>query len=94
MIESTSHGRCVKASQGDPADGDSDDSDPDDDSGSGAVLRASAQPGGLEVGERTEEGGVSVQPEPHGGTRPLLPSHPQCLYTQNNTDTATADFES
>lgn len=49
-----------------------DDSDPDDDSGSGVALRALAQPGGPEVGERTEEGGVSV--EPHTGTDLLLPS--------------------
>ncbi len=67
----TSHERCVKASQGDTADDSSDDdSDPDDDSGSEVVLRASAQPGGLEAGQRTEEGGVGV--EPHRGKHLLL----------------------
>ncbi|XP_054453388.1 nuclear factor NF-kappa-B p105 subunit [Anoplopoma fimbria] len=59
-------GGIKHASEGDAAD----DSDPDDDSGSGVVLRAVAQPGGLEEGERTEEGGVSVEePEPHGDER-------------------------
>ncbi|KAI3351463.1 hypothetical protein L3Q82_020224, partial [Scortum barcoo] len=58
-------GGIKHASQGDAADGGGDDGDPDDDSGSGAVLTAPAQLGGLEVGERSEEGGVSV--EPHGG---------------------------
>ncbi|XP_037635718.1 nuclear factor NF-kappa-B p105 subunit isoform X2 [Sebastes umbrosus] len=49
---------------------DADDSDPNDDSGSGDVLRALAQPGGLEVGERTEEGGVGVEePKPHRDER-------------------------
>lgn len=51
--------RCFKASHGDAAD----DSDPDDDSGLGIVQSASAQPGGPEVGERTEDGGVSVDPD-------------------------------
>lgn len=37
--------------------------DPDDDSGSGAALRLSSQTRGLEVGERTEERGVSVEPD-------------------------------
>ncbi|XP_073343005.1 nuclear factor NF-kappa-B p105 subunit [Pagrus major] len=56
-------GGIKHASQSDAADDSSDDdSDPDDDSGSGVVLRASAQLGGLEVGERSEEGGVSVEP--------------------------------
>ncbi|XP_070692423.1 nuclear factor NF-kappa-B p105 subunit [Pempheris klunzingeri] len=55
-------GGIKHASQGDAADDSGDDSDPDDDSGSGVVLRASPQPGGLEVGEWTEEGGVSVEP--------------------------------
>ncbi|XP_069387561.1 nuclear factor NF-kappa-B p105 subunit isoform X2 [Paralichthys olivaceus] len=45
---------------------DTDDSDLDDDD-SGAEVRASAQTGGTEVGERTEEGGVSVEPEPDRG---------------------------
>ncbi|XP_035524895.1 LOW QUALITY PROTEIN: nuclear factor NF-kappa-B p105 subunit-like [Morone saxatilis] len=54
-------GGIKHASQSDSAADSSDDSDPDDDSGSGVVLRASAQQGGLEVGERTEERGVSVE---------------------------------
>uniref|UniRef100_A0A7N8WQ24 Nuclear factor of kappa light polypeptide gene enhancer in B-cells 1 n=1 Tax=Mastacembelus armatus TaxID=205130 RepID=A0A7N8WQ24_9TELE len=53
---------CVKASQGDGGRGD--DSGPDDDSGSGAVLRAQVQTGALDVGERAEDEGVSVEPEP------------------------------
>ncbi|KAK1904338.1 Nuclear factor NF-kappa-B p100 subunit, partial [Dissostichus eleginoides] len=36
-------------------------SDPDEDSGSGVALRAAAQEGGLELGERSEEEGVSVE---------------------------------
>uniref|UniRef100_A0A4W6CPL9 Nuclear factor kappa B subunit 1 n=1 Tax=Lates calcarifer TaxID=8187 RepID=A0A4W6CPL9_LATCA len=44
--------------------------DDDDDSGTGAVLRAAAQEGGVEVGERTaEEGGDSVEPDPDTGER-------------------------
>ncbi|TDH07292.1 hypothetical protein EPR50_G00104420 [Perca flavescens] len=59
-------GGIKHASEGDPAD----DSDPDDDSGSGVVLGASAQPGGLEAGETTEDGGVCVdEPEAHGDER-------------------------
>ncbi|KAK9518504.1 hypothetical protein VZT92_023810 [Zoarces viviparus] len=57
-------GGIKHASESDAAD----DSDPHDDSGSGVVLRAVAQPGGLNVGERTEEGGVSVE-EPHRDER-------------------------
>uniref|UniRef100_A0A3P9B5D4 Nuclear factor kappa B subunit 1 n=1 Tax=Maylandia zebra TaxID=106582 RepID=A0A3P9B5D4_9CICH len=45
------------------ADNDGDDNDPDDDSPSGAVLRALARPEPVEVSERSEEGGVSVEPE-------------------------------
>ncbi|XP_034453801.1 nuclear factor NF-kappa-B p105 subunit isoform X2 [Hippoglossus hippoglossus] len=67
-------GAAIKhASQSDTVD----DSDPDDDD-SGAAVRASAQTGGVEVGGRTEEGGVSVEPEPdtderwvHGTSRQL-----------------------
>uniref|UniRef100_A0A8P4G0N7 RHD domain-containing protein n=1 Tax=Dicentrarchus labrax TaxID=13489 RepID=A0A8P4G0N7_DICLA len=47
------HGEKLQHSvsaQGDSADDSSDDNDPDDDSGSGVVLRASAQQGDLEVG--------------------------------------------
>ncbi|XP_056138429.1 nuclear factor NF-kappa-B p105 subunit isoform X2 [Lampris incognitus] len=39
----------------------SDDSDPDDDPASGAVLRAPAQPGGLEGREESEEGEATVE---------------------------------
>ncbi|TMS17194.1 hypothetical protein E3U43_001263 [Larimichthys crocea] len=58
-------GGIKHASQGDAADDSGDDGDLDDDLGSGVVLRASAQPGGLEDGERSVDGGVSV--EPHQG---------------------------
>ncbi|XP_078116114.1 nuclear factor NF-kappa-B p105 subunit isoform X1 [Sander vitreus] len=59
-------GGIKHASEGDEAD----DSDPDDDSGSGVVLRASAQPGGLEAGDTAEDGGVGVdEPEAHGDER-------------------------
>lgn len=64
--------RCVKAAQGDAADDSGDDSDPDDDSTSGAMRRDSAQPGGLELGENPEEGGVSVEPEPDRGTQQMI----------------------
>nr|XP_020494025.1 LOW QUALITY PROTEIN: nuclear factor NF-kappa-B p105 subunit [Labrus bergylta] len=57
-------GGIKHASRGDTADDNSDDSNPDDDSRSGAALRLSAEAGGLEVRERTEEGGVSVEPQP------------------------------
>ncbi|TKS65039.1 NF-kappa-B p105 subunit Nuclear factor of kappa light polypeptide gene enhancer in B-cells 1 Nuclear factor [Collichthys lucidus] len=60
-------GGIKHASQGDAADDSGDDGDLDDDLGSGVVLRASAQPGGLKDGERSEDGGVSV--EPHEGER-------------------------
>lgn len=73
---------CVKASQGNAAADRGDDSDPDDDSGSGAVLQASAQARGLEVGERAEEGSLSVDPEPDRGKDQLLPpSYTLCLHT-------------
>nr|QJQ40090.1 NF-kappa-B1 protein [Trachinotus ovatus] len=52
------------ADDGDGDDDDDDDCNPDNDSGSGAVLQDSAQTTGTEVGESTEEGGVSVKPEP------------------------------
>ncbi|XP_041799441.1 nuclear factor NF-kappa-B p105 subunit [Chelmon rostratus] len=55
-------GGIKHASQGDAADDSSADSDSDDDSGSGVMLRSSTRPGGPEVGQRTEEGGVSVEP--------------------------------
>nr|ABN58794.1 NF-kappa-B 1 p105 subunit [Siniperca chuatsi] len=74
-------GGIKHASQGDAAD----DSDPDDDSGSGVVLRASAQPGGLEVGERTEEGGVSVEPEPHGDERLVISRQLEALFQYSVT---------
>jgi len=45
-----------------------DDRHPDDDSGSGVALRAAARPGGLDVGGRSEEGGVSAE-EPEGTQR-------------------------
>ncbi|XP_056294904.1 nuclear factor NF-kappa-B p105 subunit isoform X3 [Pseudoliparis swirei] len=45
-----------------------DDRHPDDDSGSGVALRAAARPGGLDVGGRSEEGGVSAE-EPEGDLR-------------------------
>ncbi|XP_070819329.1 nuclear factor NF-kappa-B p105 subunit [Chaetodon trifascialis] len=63
-------GGIKHASQGDAADDSGDDSDLDDDSGSGVALRASAQPGGEEVGERTEEGGDSVEPHRHDHVDP------------------------
>lgn len=60
--------RCLfKASQSGAADNDGDDNDPDDDSPSGAVLRALARPEPVEVSERSEEGGVSVEPEAERG---------------------------
>nr|WFF64115.1 nuclear factor kappa B [Trachinotus ovatus] len=55
------------ADDGDGDDDDDDDCNPDNDSGSGAVLQDSAQTTGTEVGESTEEGGVSVKPEPDTG---------------------------
>ncbi|XP_039975538.1 LOW QUALITY PROTEIN: nuclear factor NF-kappa-B p105 subunit-like [Xiphias gladius] len=57
-------GGIKHASQGDAADDGGDDSDPGDDSGSGAALRAAARTRGTGVVERTEDGGVSVEPEP------------------------------
>lgn len=59
--------RLFKASQSGAADNDGDDNDPDDDSPSGAVLRAPARPEPVEVSERSEEGGVSVEPEAERG---------------------------
>ncbi|XP_014193821.1 nuclear factor NF-kappa-B p105 subunit [Haplochromis burtoni] len=56
-------GGIKHASQSGAADSDGDDNDPDDDSPSGAVLRAPARPEPVEVSERSEEGGVSVEPE-------------------------------
>uniref|UniRef100_A0A3Q4H6U1 Nuclear factor of kappa light polypeptide gene enhancer in B-cells 1 n=1 Tax=Neolamprologus brichardi TaxID=32507 RepID=A0A3Q4H6U1_NEOBR len=56
-------GGIKHASQSGAADNDGDDNDPDDDSPSGAVLRAPARPEAVEVRERSEEGGVSVEPE-------------------------------
>nr|XP_046261238.1 nuclear factor NF-kappa-B p105 subunit isoform X2 [Scatophagus argus] len=54
-------GGIKHASQGDVADDSSDDSDPDDNSGSGLMLTASRQPGDLEEGDKTQEGGVRVE---------------------------------
>ncbi|KAM7418221.1 hypothetical protein PAMA_017738 [Pampus argenteus] len=62
-------GGIKHAGQGDTADDSGDDSDPDNDSAAGTVLRDSAQPGGLEVGESPEEEGVHVEPEPDRGDR-------------------------
>ncbi|XP_040903900.1 nuclear factor NF-kappa-B p105 subunit isoform X2 [Toxotes jaculatrix] len=62
-------GGIKHASQGDAVEdgGDDDDGGPGHDAGSGAVLQASAQAGSTEVGERPEEGGVSVEPDPDRG---------------------------
>lgn len=51
------------------SDGGEDDSDLDDDSGSGVVLRASAQPGG------PEEGGDGLEPEAERAEQPEQPDH-------------------
>ncbi|XP_030001766.1 nuclear factor NF-kappa-B p105 subunit [Sphaeramia orbicularis] len=58
-------GGIKHASQGDTAGDSGDDSDPDDDAGSGVIKRPVAQPEGLNPGETTEDGGVSVEPEAH-----------------------------
>lgn len=63
-------GGIKHASQGDAADDSGDDGDPDDNSASGVVLRGSAQTGGLEVGQRKEDGGVGVEPEPEPEPEP------------------------
>ena len=62
IIQQQLSGVCVLASQGGAADDGGDDSEPDDDPSSGAELRASAPPRGVEVGGAGEEPGADGGP--------------------------------
>ncbi|KAM7389298.1 hypothetical protein PAMP_023283 [Pampus punctatissimus] len=76
-------GGIKHAAQGDTADDSGDDSDPDNDSAAGTMLRDSAQPGGLEVGESPEEEEGHVEPKPdrvHELFSIFVPSPPSGLH--------------